>query len=237
MLRQIVLDTETTGLSPTTGDRVIEIGCVEIIDRKPTGKTFHTYLNPDRDVPYGAYRVHGISTEFLKDKPRFPEIVEDLKSFLKDSELIIHNAPFDIGFLQHEFELLNDPWREISNHCSVFCTLAFARNKHPGQKNNLDVLCKRYNVDNARRTKHGALLDAEILTDLYLVMTGGQADLALSPTAKVETSAQRASVSIQNIDLPVILATFEEREAHQKHIDKMKSSGQSLWHALLSKES
>ena len=178
-MKQIVLDTETTGLEPKQGHRIIEIGCVELINRRETKRNFHQYLNPEREIEDGAYNVHGLSNEFLSDKPRFADIAQDFIDFIKDSELIIHNAPFDVGFINSELKLMGKKWGQVEDYCKVFDTLLLAREKHPGQKNNLDALCKRYDVDNSNRELHGALLDAEILLDVYLGMTGGQTDLSL----------------------------------------------------------
>ena len=178
-MKQIVLDTETTGLEPKQGHRIIEIGCVELINRRETKRNFHQYLNPEREIEDGAYNVHGLSNEFLSDKPRFADIAQDFIDFIKDSELIIHNAPFDVGFINSELKLMGKKWGQVKDYCNVFDTLLLAREKHPGQKNNLDALCKRYDVDNSNRDLHGALLDAEILLDVYLGMTGGQTDLSL----------------------------------------------------------
>ena len=175
-MRQIVLDTETTGLEPGDGHRIIEIGCIELVDRELTGKHFHHYLNPERAVDEGAFRVHGLSNEFLKDKPLFVDISEELLAFIDEAELIIHNAPFDVGFLNAEFKRIGSK-KTIKDHCQIFDTLVYAREKHPGQRNNLDALCKRYDVDNTNRKYHGALLDAEILAAVYLAMTGGQRSL------------------------------------------------------------
>ncbi len=169
--RQIVLDTETTGLNPEQGHRIIEIGCVELIDRRLTGQHFHIYLNPERRIDDGAIEVHGITNEFLEDKPHFADVVADFISFVQDAELVIHNAPFDVGFINHEFSLLKKNLATVETYCSVFDTLTFARKKHPGQRNSLDALCKRYGIDNSHRDLHGALLDAEILADVYLLMT------------------------------------------------------------------
>ena len=179
-MRQIILDTETTGLEPEQGHRIIEIGCVEQIERRLTGNNFHQYLQPDREIDAAAVEVHGITNEFLADKPRFEDIVDDFIQYVDGAELIIHNAPFDVGFMDHEFALLGrKKWGQVSDHCGVLDTLAMARKLHPGQKNNLDALCRRYSIDNTHRELHGALLDAEILADVYLAMTGGQAALSL----------------------------------------------------------
>lgn len=216
-MRQVVLDTETTGLSPTQGHRIIEIGCVEIFNRRITGKVFHTYIQPDRAVDPGAMKVHGITDQFLVGKPRFQEIANSFKAFIQGAELIIHNAPFDVGFIEHEFKLLKDKvWTKLTEQCSVFDTLPFARQKHPGQRNNLDALCKRYNIDNQHRDKHGALLDADILANLYLVMTGGQNALELDEEAQNRREAEFAveKVTAKTWDLPILQPTAEEVAAH-----------------------
>lgn len=183
-MRSVVLDTETTGMPVTDGHRIIEIGCVELIGRRLTGRHFHVYLQPDREIDEGAIAVHGITNEFLQDKPRFKEVAEEFFEFIKDAQLIIHNAAFDVGFINNEFALLGQQERaDISEHCSILDTLLMARERHPGQRNNLDALCKRYGVDNSGRDLHGALLDAEILADVYLTMTGGQTSLSLAGNA------------------------------------------------------
>ena len=177
-MRQIVLDTETTGLNPRTGDRVIEVGCVELKNRMLTGNNFHRYINPERDSEEGALAVHGLTTEFLCDKPRFAEIVNELRDYIEGAQVIIHNAPFDLGFLNNEFKLLGLP--PFSGHCSsVIDTLVNAKEMHPGKRNSLDALCDRYGVSNAHRKLHGALLDAELLADVYLSMTRGQNSLSM----------------------------------------------------------
>lgn len=180
-MRSVVLDTETTGMPVADGHRIIEIGCVELIGRRLTGRHFHVYLQPDRESDEGAIAVHGITDEFLKDKPRFKEVADEFFEFIKGAQLIIHNAAFDIGFIANEFNLLGHSERaEVSDYCSILDTLMMARERHPGQRNNLDALCKRYGVDNSGRDLHGALLDAEILADVYLTMTGGQTNLSLA---------------------------------------------------------
>ena len=189
-MRQIVLDTETTGLEPMLGHRIIEIGCVELVDRRITRRSFHRYLQPDREIDAGAVDVHGITNEFLADKPRFSEVAEELMAFIDGAELIIHNAPFDIGFLNHELRLIEARWADVCLYCGVLDTLALARQLHPGQKNTLDALCRRYRIDNSQRQLHGALLDAEILTDVYLAMTGGQVALALD-SARIRCCCRR----------------------------------------------
>jgi DNA polymerase-3 subunit epsilon len=179
-MRQIVLDTETTGINPKEGHRIIEIGCVELVDRKLTGNTFHTYVNPMREVEQEAVGIHGLTNEFLADKPVFKDIVLAFVDFIKGAELIIHNAPFDVGFMDHEFAKVGTHLAKTEQICSVLDTLVLARRMRPGQKNNLDALCRFFNVDNSHRTYHGALLDAEILSEVYLYMTGGQTSLSLN---------------------------------------------------------
>lgn len=189
-MRQIVLDTETTGIDPKEGHRIIEIGCVELINRKLTGSTYHQYINPVREVEQEAIEVHGITNEFLADKPNFAEIAEDFLNYIKGAELIIHNAPFDVGFMDHEFSMLSGNWPNTKQVCSITDTLLLARRMRPGQKNSLDALCKFYNVDNSKRTYHGALLDSEILAEVYLFMTGGQTSLSLSANASSDGTTE-----------------------------------------------
>jgi len=226
-MRQIVLDTETTGLEPSQGHRIIEIGCVEIISRKITENTYHQYIQPDRQSDEGAFEVHGISTEFLADKPRFGEIVEDFIKFINGAELIIHNAPFDIGFLDHELAILDPVWGKVSDHCTITDSLVMARKKHPGQKNNLDILCKRYEVNNARRELHGALLDSELLAEVFLRMTGGQEMLALGSAQNADGSASASNVSpIKRVDsnrpqINVIRANVDELALHRGRLDTL----------------
>ena len=230
MSRQIVLDTETTGLEPSQGHRIIEIGCVELINRRLTGNNYHQYLQPDREIDEGALQVHGISNEFLKDKPRFNDIVDDLMSYLKGAELVIHNAPFDVGFLNHELKSVATGPGVIADHCAVIDTLVMARKMHPGQKNNLDALCKRYDVNNTQRDLHGALLDAEILSEVYLRMTGGQVGLALDSEQSSEKEDGVATVSRISADrapLRVISASKDELSAHAEFLKKMGDA--CLW--------
>ena len=184
-MRQIVLDTETTGLDPESGHRIIEIGCVEIRNRRISDFRFHQYLNPEREIDEGAINVHGITLEDLRHKPLFADIAAEFIAFVGGAELIIHNAPFDVGFLDYELGRLDGAWNALATYCTVFDTLTLARELHPGQRNNLDALCKRYEVDNRHRDLHGALLDAELLADVYLAMTGGQVDLILDDDATV----------------------------------------------------
>lgn len=234
MARQIVLDTETTGLEPSEGHRIIEIGCVEMIDRRLTGNNFHQYLQPEREIDAGAIEVHGISNEFLRDKPRFTEVAASLVDYLRGAELIIHNAAFDLGFLDHELQSLSGGFGRIQDYCQVTDSLALARKKHPGQRNSLDALCKRYEIDNSHRELHGALLDAEILADVYLAMTGGQRSLLLQQ----ESDGEGAVADTEFRRLPadrrptlVVLASEDELALHLKRleaIDRM-SGGQCLW--------
>ncbi|MCC6302370.1 MAG: DNA polymerase III subunit epsilon [Gammaproteobacteria bacterium] len=231
-MRQIVLDTETTGLEPAQGHRIIEVGCVEMINRRLTGRHYHQYLQPDREIDAGAAEVHGITGEFLRDKPRFSDVVEEFLDFVRGAELIIHNAPFDLGFLRHEFGLLKRSWDEAA--CGVVDTLALARGRHPGQKNNLDALCKRYGIDNSERTLHGALLDAEILADVYLAMTGGQSRLLLEAEPEAVTLVSQAPVvrlSADRAPLPVIHASEVERESHARQLEAIDraSGGKCVW--------
>jgi DNA polymerase III subunit epsilon len=230
MSRQIVLDTETTGLEPSQGHRIIEIGCVELINRRLTGNNYHQYLQPDREIDEGALQVHGISNEFLKDKPRFTDVVDDLMSYLKGAELVIHNAPFDVGFLNHELKLVGNELGVIADHCAVTDTLVMARKMHPGQKNNLDALCKRYDVNNTQRDLHGALLDAEILSEVYLRMTGGQVGLALDSEQAAEKEdgvASPSRISSDRAPLRVIKASKDELSAHAEFLKKMGDN--CLW--------
>ncbi len=232
-MRQVVLDTETTGLDPSLGHRVIEIGCVEIENRRLTGRHFHCYLNPDREIDEGAVQVHGITTEFLADKPRFSQVMEDFLRFVSGAELIIHNAPFDLSFLDSELALARNPHRSLQDLCPVTDTLQMARKKHPGQRNSLDALCKRYEVDNSQRELHGALLDAEILADVYLAMTGGQANLLLvSEEVVVQVSEMESGkLSLARGLLPVSLPDAEELEAHARFLERINkaSKNKCLW--------
>jgi DNA polymerase-3 subunit epsilon len=193
-MRQILLDTETTGLEVSQGHRIIEIGCIELIDRRVTGNHWHYYFNPDREVDIGAFEVHGISNDFLQDKPRFTELAEDFHRYVEGAELVIHNAAFDVGFLNHELSLLESPLAPLEACCTVLDTLQLARQKHPGQKNNLDALCKRYDIDNSQRSLHGALLDARILADVYLAMTGGQTSLGLEADHASEADLEQVEL-------------------------------------------
>jgi DNA polymerase III subunit epsilon len=232
-MRQIVLDTETTGLEPDMGHRIIEIGAVEVINRKLTGRHFHKYLNPERDVDDGAFEVHGISRAFLEDKPLFTDVWEELVAFIRGAELVIHNAPFDVSFLDYEFKQIKGAPR-IKDICSVKDSLAVARRKHPGQKNNLDALCRRYEVDNSQRQLHGALLDAEILADVYLLMTGGQTLLFNTGEQNRTESAAQSAITRRPVNasgLAVISASAAEQDAHEAFLDKLAdvSGNAPLW--------
>ena len=231
-MRQIVLDTETTGLEVEAGHRILEIGCVEIIGRKLTRRHYHQYINPERESDDGALEVHGITTQFLKDKPLFAEVWNNFLEFVDGSELIIHNAPFDIRFLNHEMRLLDSSLGKLTDYCSVLDSLALAKSKHPGQKNNLNALCKRYSVDNSQRQLHGALLDAEILADVYLLLTGGQATLGLGEELD-DRKELRANVQLDKSRSPlkVMKANFEELKAHERKLDDLDeiSSEGAVW--------
>ena len=230
-MRQIILDTETTGLEVEQGHRIIEIGALELVDRKLTGKEFHTYINPERDSEDGALEVHGITSEFLRDKPLFADIADDLLDFIGDSELVIHNAPFDLGFLDYELGLLDHASGPLSDIAPVLDTLEIARDLHPGQRNNLDALCKRYEVDNSSRTLHGALLDAEILTDVYLAMTGGQTDLGLSLERDSRYDHEhKAFTADERPPLRVLRANEEELASHRERLQAISDqAGECLW--------
>ncbi len=230
-MRQIAFDTETTGLSTDHGHRVIEIGCIEIVNRRITGKSFHCYIDPDREIEGAAFAIHGISNEFLLNKPKFSEVIASLLDFITGSELIIHNAPFDVGFLNHEFNLAGHP-KSVNDYCTIFDTLVLARQLHPGQKNNLDALCKRYEVDNSHRQAHGALLDADLLARIYLAMTGGQESLFLETQSSGRTDEQQNLFNMQigNKVLPVIKLSDDERKAHLEFLELLKkNSGETLW--------
>lgn len=239
-MRQVVLDTETTGLEPSQGHRIIEIGCIELINRRLTGNRYHQYVQPDRDIDDAAVEIHGITNEFLADKPYFADIAEDFLGFIRGAELIIHNAPFDVGFINRELQLLGEKFGQLIDYCSVLDTLDQARKLHPGQRNNLDALCKRYGIDNSQRELHGALLDAEILADVYLAMTGGQVSLSLEGVRDVD-STNMATMSRINDDrppIPVIRANSEELAAHRHYLQVManKNGGISIWQHNQSEE-
>lgn len=235
MARQIVLDTETTGISPKNGHRIIEIGCIELINREFTGSVYHQYINPQREIDPGAQKVHGITNEFLADKPRFADIATDFFNYIKGSELIIHNAPFDVGFIDHEFKLLRKKLGNVASICDVLDTLVLARKKHPGQRNNLDALCKRYEVDNTNREYHGALLDSELLAKVYLMMTGGQTSLFAEEeeTASNYVLGQNlgAKSMVKKYRLKVARACKNELTSHlgQLELIDKESNGNCIW--------
>ncbi len=221
-MRQIILDTETTGLEISQDHRIIEIGCVELIDRRITDSTWHRYINPDREIDAGAFEVHGISNESIKDKPRFHEIAQDFIDYIDGAELVIHNAAFDVGFLDHEFAKLDGDHHCVDHYCTVLDTLVMARQKHPGQKNSLDALCKRYQVDNSQRSLHGALLDARILADVYLIMTGGQTALSLDDFANQsgqQTQSQQPGAIDRKGPLPLWQPGAESEQAHTEYLE------------------
>jgi len=233
-MRQVVLDTETTGLSWERGHRVIEIGCLELLERRPTGRRFQRYLNPDREIDLGAQEVTGLTLEFLQDKPRFAQVAMEFLDFIRGAELLIHNADFDLGFLDYELSLLGEGYGRMRDHAAVLDTLALARERFPGQRNSLDALCRRLGVDNAHRTLHGALLDAELLADVYLAMTAGQGDLGLSLAPAAAPAAAGATLAAEGtLRHRVLLASPEEVQAHEARLSAIaKKSGKALWHAL-----
>lgn len=230
-MRQVILDTETTGIGHESGHRVIEIGCVELVDRKLTGHHFHVYLNPGREVDEGAFRVHGISTSFLQDKPLFKEVASDFLQFIEGAQLIIHNAPFDTGFINSELNHIQ--WKKtLEDYCDVLDTLVMAREKHPGQRNSLDALCKRYDIDNSNRKLHGALLDAEILALVYLAMTGGQSSLFLEGESVLDIdSVQIKTAKGLDLENPVVIkAQGQELAEHRQFLDFLKKkSSADYW--------
>jgi len=232
-MRQIVLDTETTGLDPAQGHRIIEIGCVELVDRRLTGRNFHQYLQPDRKIDKAAQEVHGISNDFLMDKPRFRDLVEDFVGYVSGAELIIHNAPFDVGFLNYELAGLRPQRPAIEQFCSVTDTLAMAKRMHPGQRNSLDALCKRYAIDNSQRELHGALLDAEILAEVYLAMTGGQVNLLLDGSTDEGGTSDGGirRLTAKRKVLKVVNAGGEELAMHQACLEAIDqaSGGICIW--------
>ncbi len=232
-MRQIVLDTETTGLEPHLGHKIIEIGCVELMDRALTGNQFHQYLQPDREIDAAAIDVHGITNEFLQDKPRFTDIAQDFIDYVSGAELIIHNAPFDVGFIDHELSQLDGNWGKLTDYCTICDSLVLAKKMHPGQRNSLDALCKRYEIDNSHRELHGALLDAEILSDVYLALTGGQTTLMLdSFSLGIDGTGQPEirPVAQDRPALRVIAADEKELQAHNERLDAIeKKAGACVW--------
>ena len=234
-MRQVILDTETTGLDVDEGHRIIEVGCVEIMDRRLTRRHFHRYINPERDIDDGAFQVHGITREFLQDKPVFADIWQDLVEFIDGAELIMHNALFDLRFINQEMAYVSTSLGVVSDYCPVLDSLELAREKHPGQKNNLDALCKRYSVDNSQRDLHGALLDAEILAEVYLLMTGGQVALSLGETdISSGTVNKKRVLTNERPPLKIIKASAEEIHRHEAKLEQLElnSSSGCIWKSL-----
>lgn len=237
-MRQIILDTETTGLSWASGNRVVEIGCVELMERRPTGRTFHCYLNPGREFEAGAQEVTGLTQEFLADKPLFAAVADEFLGFIEGAELVIHNAAFDVGFLDNELRLLGPQYGTIGDRCTIEDTLLLARQRFPGQRNSLDALCRRLNVDNTHRQLHGALLDAQLLAEVYIGLTSGQGEIGFE--AGVEAAATAAAVTFE-IDLraprPRVSITAEEYAAHEARLAQLrKKAGMAVWDAWLETE-
>ena len=232
-MRQIVLDTETTGLYADRGDRVVEIGCVELLERRPSGRTFHCYLNPDREFSAGAQEVTGLTLEFLADKPRFHEVAEEFLAFVEGAELVIHNAAFDIGFLDAELARLSPPGTPMRSRCTVEDTLLLARERYPGQRNSLDALCRRLGVDNAHRQLHGALLDAQLLAEVYLAMTSGQSELGLASSATDAAAAAKATRAADfgtSGERPRVRVEASDLDAHRARLEALqKKAGRCLW--------
>jgi DNA polymerase III subunit epsilon len=237
-MRQVVLDTETTGLEPAAGHRIIEIGCVELVNRRRTGNWFHRYVNPERAVDAGALQVHGIDDDFLADQPRFADIAAEFLAFVRGAELVIHNADFDVGFINHELKRLANVPQQIRDCCQVLDTLALARRMHPGQRNSLDALAKRHNVDNSKRELHGhgALLDAQILAEIYLTMTGGQVSLSLEGEQSLAQTVTLAPQRLERdgIDLVVTMASTDELRAHEAMLAVIEKRARraSIWREL-----
>ena len=232
-VRRVVLDTETTGLEPSEGHRIIEIGCVEMLGRRVTTNDYHQYLQPDREIDEEAIKVHGITLEFLADKPRFANVLDVFMAYIKGAELIIHNAPFDIGFLNHELQLAGSKWGCIEDHCTILDSLVMARNRYPGQRNSLDALCRRLDVKNTHRKLHGALLDSQILAEVYLAMTGGQESLALGNDESDDSSLGSTEIRRLATDrspLSVLRASDDELQAHNERLQAIeKEAGSCVW--------
>jgi DNA polymerase-3 subunit epsilon len=229
-MRQIVLDTETTGLSWEKGNRIVEVGCIELIERRPTGRHFQRYFNPGREMEPGAQEVTGLSLDFLIDKPRFETVIDELLEFIRGAELIIHNASFDVGFLNHELSLAGAHYGRLEHHASVLDTLAMARERFPGQRNSLDALCKRLGVDNGHRKLHGALLDAELLAEVYLGLTAGQGDLGLAPAGEPVKAALSSAPAPLTGARRVLRATEAEQAAHEARLARIAAkAGKRLW--------
>lgn len=223
------MDTETTGLDPAQGHRIVEIGCVEIIDRKLTGNTFHVYINPERTMDEEVIAVHGITNEFVADKPLFAAVAQGFLDFVRGSEMIAHNATFDANFLNHELKKMNPKLGKVEDYCTVVDSLALARKKHPGQKNNLDALCKRYYIDNSARTFHGALLDSEILAEVYLAMTGGQTALSLAGNGEDGLDSDGSVIRRLSADRPPLRVLRASDDELAQHREKLEKIGQELW--------
>jgi DNA polymerase-3 subunit epsilon len=229
-MRQIVLDTETTGLSWEKGNRIVEVGCIELLERRPTGRQFQRYFNPGREMEPGAQEVTGLSLDFLRDKPRFEDVLDELLDFIRGAELIIHNASFDVGFLNNELALAGAGYGRLEQHASVLDTLALARERFPGQRNSLDALCKRLGVDNAHRKLHGALLDAELLAEVYLGLTAGQGDLGLAPVGEPKVAASDVPQATTTGTRTVLRANAGEQAAHEARLQAIAAkSGKRLW--------
>jgi len=228
-MRQIALDTETTGINTADGHRVIEIGCVEIENRRITGREYHCYLNPEREIDEGAARVHGLTLDKLRDKPLFNDIAEEFLDFIGNSELVIHNAKFDVGFLDSELSIINHDIKSIEKHALVLDTLALARQMHPGKKNSLDALCNRYMIDRSMRQVHGALIDADLLAKVYLAMTGGQDTFDLEEVSKNDPSTQKMESTSNHLTQILREASKDELQAHEKFLDKMSKDKTCLW--------
>jgi DNA polymerase-3 subunit epsilon len=234
-VRQVILDTETTGLEPELGHRIIEIGCIELVNRRRTGRVFQRYLRPDREIDPGALQVHGITAEFLQGQPRFADVAAEWLEFVRGAELVIHNAPFDVAFLDAELGRLEDAPQRVSDVCQVLDTLALARQMHPGQRNGLDALCKRYSVDNSHRDLHGALLDADLLLEVYLAMTGGQGALTLDEaSAATEARTPMQKAKRPRGTLVVVRASTTEIQAHEQRLAALdkSSGGKTVWRKL-----
>lgn len=234
-MRQVVLDTETTGLSTADGHRIIEIGCVEVVNRRLTGRRYHQYIHPDRDIDEGAQRVHGISITDLDGQPRFEAVAGAFLEFVANSEVIIHNAEFDVGFLDHELRLMKHAQPQMTDHVTVLDTLALARELHPGQRNNLDALCKRYEVDASGRDLHGALIDADLLARVYLAMTGGQTALSLDVNGAEDSSAAAdTAITARPEGLNLVVSAPDDAELadHEAMLDRLEKSGRCLWREL-----
>lgn len=229
-MRQVVLDTETTGLESSAGHRIIEIGCIELVNRRLSKNSFHCYVNPERSVDKGAFEVHGIDNDFLSTQPCFSDISEDFLGFVNGTELVIHNADFDVGFINHELRRLERVPREISDICQIIDTLSMARRMHPGQRNSLDALAKRYNVDISKRELHGALVDARILAEVYLAMTGGQVSLSLEGTERVDVSAKLEwqRINRDGLELRVLRVSPEEQRAHEAMLTRIREQSDLL---------